>query len=214
MAARRTATSSSERTAAFTILAVGTLAALASLLGGVWVLRAGVVVAIMMAFAAVWLSMLELRRERREHHEELRRQIDMRLSESDRHHAESLAMIERFSARTDNLKRVAGSLRRQLAAANSELSTLRGNAVWLRGEVSSRQARIDELCSEVESLATQVREMTAANDENVVDLPRHGVAAKLDPDASELWGDDEQPTMVDISMVNFDAAPEQLRKHA
>ena len=45
MTGRRAASKSSERTVAVAILAIGTVASLASLLGGVWVVRAGIVVA-------------------------------------------------------------------------------------------------------------------------------------------------------------------------
>ncbi len=54
MAGRRAAQKSSERTLALTILGVGTAASLASLAGDVWIVRAGVLVAVVMAFAAVW----------------------------------------------------------------------------------------------------------------------------------------------------------------
>ena len=46
MPGRRAVSKSTERTIAVAILAVGTVASLASLLGGVWVVRAGVVVAV------------------------------------------------------------------------------------------------------------------------------------------------------------------------
>ena len=38
-----------------------------------------------------------------------------------------------FNDRIDNLKSVVLKLRRQLAAAQSEMSSMRGNAAWLRG---------------------------------------------------------------------------------
>ena len=60
MTGRRAASKSSERTVAVAILAIGTVASLASLLGGVWVVRAGIVVAVAMALAAFWLASREL----------------------------------------------------------------------------------------------------------------------------------------------------------
>ena len=53
MSGRHVAKSSSERSIAIGILSVGSLVVLGSLLGGIWVVRAGAVVALVMAVAAV-----------------------------------------------------------------------------------------------------------------------------------------------------------------
>ena len=138
MVGRRVARNSSERTLALTILIVGTLVSLASMAGNVWVVRGGVVVALLMAFLAVYVVRRALLRERATHAEELRHEVELRSQQADRHHEESVAMIERYNARAENLKAVIGKLRGQLGAAKAELSSMRGNSAWLRAEVAER----------------------------------------------------------------------------
>lgn len=196
MAGRRVAKKSSERNLALTILIVGTLAAVASLFGGIWFVRAGAVVAVVMAFAAVLVVWREMERERSLHQEEVKRQVALRVAQADRHHGDSMAMMDRFSGRVDNLKAVVVALRRQLGAANSELSSMRGNSVWLRGEIAERQSRID-------SLTKRLADIEAEQSANIIALPRYGTA-RLDPKAEDLWNDDEHPTMVDLATVQLD----------
>lgn len=196
MAGRRIAKTSSDRNLALTILVVGSLAAVASLFGDIWFVRAGALVAVAMAFAAAGLAWRELERERAVHQEEVRRQVALRVTQSDKHHDDSLAMLDRFNGRVENLKSVIATLRRQVGAANAELSSMRGNSVWLRGEIAERQARID-------ALTARIAELETSDDANIIQLPRHGVAS-LDPRVEDLWDVDEHPTMVDLAKLQLD----------
>ena len=67
MAGRHVASSRNERTTALLILGIGALAAAASMFGNVWVVRAGVVVAVVMATIALYVSFHEVKRIREEH---------------------------------------------------------------------------------------------------------------------------------------------------
>lgn len=197
MAGRRVAPKSSERTIALAILAVGTVASLATLFGSQWVTRAGVVLALVMAFVGVWIAGRELAHERARHAEEMKHEIALRAQQADRFHHESVAMIGRFNARAENLQGVIAKLRGQLGAAKSELSSMRGNAVWLRGEVAERQACID-------ALELRIAELEAEAQSNVVMLPRH---SQVRPSVEDVWGADEHPTMVDLTKLNLDGLP-------
>lgn len=202
MAGRRAASKSSERTVAVAILAVGTVASLASLLGGVWVVRAGVVVAVAMALAAFWFASRELAAERARHATEMKHEVTLRAQQASRFHEESVAMIGRFNARAENLQAVIAKLRGQLGAAKSELSAMRGNAVWLRAEVAERQARIEQLEARIAELESE--EIT-----NIQRLPRNAVRPSID----DIWGEEEHPTMVDLAKLNLDELPD-LRMRA
>ncbi|MCB0886397.1 MAG: hypothetical protein KDB41_06330 [Propionibacteriaceae bacterium] len=202
MAGRRAASKSSERTVAVAILAVGTVASLASLLGGVWVVRAGVVVAVAMALAAFWFASRELAAERARHATEMKHEVTLRTQQASRFHEESVAMIGRFNARAENLQAVIAKLRSQLGAAKSELSSMRGNAVWLRAEVAERQARIEQLEARIAELESE--EIT-----NIQRLPRNAVRPSID----DIWGEEEHPTMVDLAKLNLDELPD-LRMRA
>lgn len=159
--------------------------------------RAGVVVAIVMAFAAVLVAWRELAAERVRHAGELKHEIDLRSQQAERFHEESVAMISRFNARAENLQSVIAKLRGQLAAAKSELSSMRGNAAWLRAEVAERQAR-------VEALQSRIVELEAEETANIVTLPRNAVSPSID----EIWGEDEHPTLVDLAKLNLDVLPD------
>lgn len=165
--------------------------------GGAWIVRAGVLVAIVMAVAAVFVAWRELGAERVHHAEELKHEIALRSQQADRFHAESVAMISRFNARAENLQAVIAKLRGQLASAKSELSSMRGNAVWLRAEVAERQARI-------EALESRIVELEAEDTANIVSLPRNAVSPSVD----DIWGADEHPTMVDLAKLNLDGLPD------
>ena len=220
MSGRHVAKSSSERSIAIGILSIGSLAVLGSLLGGIWVVRAGAVVAVVMAVVAVSVAWMELKREREEHREEIKRQVAIRVEQAERHHAESIAMIDRFNERAQNLKSMIAKLRRQLGAANSELSTMRGNSAWLRGEVAERQSRIDALEAKIAELeerlvaeeeARQEIEQEIEEASNIVELPRYAKGEE----AIELWiSDDEHPTMVDLAKLNMAHYDEPVRKEA
>ena len=202
MAGRHASPNDSQRTIALTILAVGTLVSLASLFGGVWVVRAGVIVALAMAFVAVWAARRQLRLERARHAEELRHEMGLRAQQATRFHEESVAMIGRFNARSQNLQAVIAKLRTQLGTAKAELSSMRGNNVWLRAEVAERQARIN-------ALEARIAELEAEDTANIVTLPRH-----VAPSVDDIWGEDEHPTMVDLAKLNLDGLPATLAKEA
>lgn len=204
MRARHVQKSSSERTTAIAILVIGTLVVIASQFGGIWVVRAGAAAAVLMAFAAVAVAWRELERERNEHRAELKRQVALRIERAEQHHADSVAMIERYDERANLLTNQIDGLRRQLGAARAELSSLRGNNVWLRGEVAERQARVDELTARIAEL-----EALVADEQNVVNLP-----TPLSPTVDDIWGDEEHPTLVDLAKLTLEDTEEPLRREA
>ncbi len=156
--------------------------------------------AVVMAFVAVGIAWRELERERSAHREEVRHQVALRVEQSDKHHGDSMAMLDRFGDRVNNLKSVIATQRRQLGAANAELSSMRGNSVWLRGEIAERQSRVD-------ALTARLADMETEQADNVIELPRHG-SASGDPKVEDLWADGEHPTMVNLTRIQLDAFEE------
>lgn len=174
MIGRHVAGDAKERRVALAILFSGSAAALASLFGDPWVVRGGVVIAIAMAFAAFYFTTRELRRAREQHRQEMREQLEIRRADLRRHHAESMAMMDRYGARIAASRSTIAELKRQVDAANAELSTLRGNAVLLRSEVAVRQARIKQLEAAIVQLESQLTEQTGRTTQNLVSLPKRG----------------------------------------
>ena len=202
MAGSRVSRPLSERSIALTILVVGAVAAAASLLGDVWIVRAGVVIAVVMSVAAFVVAGRQLQRERAEHKQQLQHEMELRSQQAERFHTDSMAMIDRFNDRIENLKNVVLKLRRQLAAAQSEMSSMRGNAAWLRGEIAERQARID-------ALEAQIADLEKEEASNVVELP-----AAARPTVDDVWGDDEHPTMVDMGKLDLELYDQPLLRQA
>lgn len=210
MAGRHVASSTNERNTALLILGIGAVAAAASMFGNIWVVRAGVVVAVVMATIALYVSFREVKRIRDEHSAALRRESEIRMALSDKHHADSVAMIDRFNARAENLNAIIVKLRSQLGSAKKELSAMRGNAAWLRAEVAERQARIEELAARIAELESQRDE--AEQESSIVELPE---ASSLYPQVDDIWGEDEHPTIIDLAKLHLDEVlDEDLRKHA
>ena len=179
------------------------------MLGSIWIVRAGVVVACVMAALALHAAFKQITRIREEHREAIRREVQIRMDLSDRHHAESVAMIDRFNARAENLNAIIVKLRSQLGAAKAELSSMRGNAAWLRAEVAERQALIEELTARIAELEARLADEEA--EDWSVELPDPG----LFPRVEDIWGEDEHPTMIDIKKLHLDELDEApLRKHA
>lgn len=197
-----------ERTLALGILAVGAAVSIASLFGGAWVMRAGVMVALVVGVAATWVAFRQLRYERRAHQEEVAQHVEEQRVLINQHHTDSVAMIDRFTERANNLTEQIGTLRRQLGSAKAELSTMRGNSAWLRGEVAERQARIEALTRRVEELEARLAEKDS--EDSLLPLPRYGRAA-LQPSVHDIWADDEHPTMVDLASVQLDPALEERK---
>lgn len=199
-----------DKTLALTILAIGTAVSLASMLGGAWIVRLGIVVAVVMAVTATFVALRQVHRERVVHREEIARQVQLRTQLVEQHHTDSVALIDRFGQRTQNLSTQIATLRRQLGAAKGELSAMRGNSAWLRGELAERQARISALTTRVETLEAQLA-TNGGEAENVLPLPRHGVAG-MQPSVDDIWGSDEHPTMVDLSSLQLDVALEDRKQ--
>lgn len=208
---KRQADRSVERRITLAVLVIGSIASIALAFGPEWMVRIGVGVALVMAFVSVALSWRELERVHVAHRIELKALYNASMEQADRHHQESLAMVERFDARAEQLKETINRVTSELAAARSELSTMRGNSAWLRGEIAERQSRIHTLESRISELET-VRDDAR---DNLIQLPRYGVASEQEnlPTAEELWSEGNHPTVVDLRMLAFPEVLE-IRKQA
>lgn len=221
MATRATSSPSSPRNATVWVLGVAALIGLGCAFGPIWIVRAGLLVTLVGAAAALWLAFREITRIEGVHRVELKAVRDQAREAARTHHEEAMGLIDTFAHRSRAHGEQLESLRRELAARQQELSGLRGNLVSLNAENDRRAARIAELELELsaleESLALEesMPEQGAA-EESLVTLPRRVVAAKVAdrgiPTAAELWSDGNHPTVVDLELLNLPLVEE--RKHA
>lgn len=212
-------------------MVVGTVAAVAASFGPLWLVRVGVGVALAMAFGSVAFAWHELDVVRRAHSVELHQVRAAMVAAATKHHADSIEMIERFNGRTNQLSSMIAKLRGELASAQAELSTMRGNSVWLRSEIADRQATIDALTTEMDALTSQVSTLEAAltakhdgpsddavdESAEIFSMPRYGVSGRRTgvlPTAEELWEDGNFPTLVDLTAVAFPERHVEERRQA
>lgn len=190
-------------------MTVGTIVLGAMAFGPLWMVRTALGLAIAMAFASVFLAWREVEHITKAHQVELKAVMAASREQAERRHRESLEMIDRFVERSTQLSANVQRITAELGAAHSELATMRGNSVWLRGEVAERQARIDALTERVAELESQAE----AAEAEVLALPRYGTSsARALPSAEELWADGNHPTVVDLNAISFPVLDE--RKHA
>lgn len=218
----------------------------------IWVVRAGVVVAILAGVWALVTSFRELYFEKLE--------TERRLIKQNRDHGRALtAERQRNGEVVDALRRSNVDASQRLRAAqaqihdgqvrvveltgtvgrlNAEISSLRGNNVALRQDLTERDTRIAELTERLEAAEAELAELRAQLGEHVaageasevVALPRHAAGQgdsgpdadaararelwdKL-PTAQELWADGNYPTVVDLQKLAFPDTAGEERKQA
>lgn len=199
---RYRARQSNERKITWAALVAGTLLATSLAFGPLWMAQLGVGVALLFSFVSVGFAWRELENARKAHRGEVKALLNASREVADRQHRESLEMLDRFDERANQLKSTVQRLTSQLGAAHAELASMRGNNVWLRGEVAERQARIDALTSRIAELEAARAEATG----KLLVLPKREVCdpeAQLLPTAEELWADGNHPTVVDLTMLSF-----------
>jgi len=168
-----------------------TVVAVAAGFGGVWMTRAGLVVAAaggLMACAFAWREVRVTRTTLM-----AQQSADSRRS-GEKLHAERLQhvrLLQVLQARNGELRSKLNTTRAEAAQLNQEAAQLRGDKVALQVELSEHQA-----AAEAEVLA----------------LPRR-VSGR--GDVVDLWGVDGAPTVVELqALANPPAADNQQRQHA
>lgn len=214
VSAKHQASLSSERKASVIGLVAASVVALACAFGPIWVVRAGLLIAVAGAVFSVWFAFRELARMDVIHRTELKAERLARSAADRAHHAESMELISTFKSRYLAHATQVDDLRGDLAGVQQELSTLRGNLVSARAEsvakaqtISELQAALAEREAELTALQVRMAEAEALADESeVVTLPSRGIARKTlaqrMPTAAELWVDGEHPTSVDLDAID------------
>lgn len=199
-------------------LTVGAVLGGAALLGPVWVVRAGVIVALIAGCLAVRWAWQELRQAREEAG---RRQLaDLRghnaqLSTERRRNHEVVEALqfhgEANAEKLVELQVIIGHLR-------TEISSLNGDKATLLQDVSVRDRRIADLVAALAEREAELAELWAETDDaEVVAMPRHAATtADWDalPSAEDLWASGNHPTVVDLQKLAYPPASEARRRKA
>lgn len=182
----------------------------------VWIVRAGVLVALVMAWVSVLMSWREVENLRTAQFAELKAMRQASVKEEQRHHKESMEMIDTFANRVGILSKSLADSRGKLDRAENELATLRGDKAALQYKVAAGNKKVNALESRIAELETELAGVLAdAEAGRLADLPGRTVADVGVPSAEEIWGAGNVPTVVDLSRVSFpDEDVLDERKHA
>ena len=192
------------------VVSVGSLSAVAFALGDSTLSRVGVGVAVVTAVTAAVLGiryLAEVARENRGLLGEVRHVHANELrAQTQRHHDESMATIERFVARNRINQQTLETLRNDLVVTVAELTTLQVRHARTEAEAVERRARIEELERAVEMREQQILTVMAGDEASegaeLFLLPRRAQATRRDlPSAFDIWAFGTNPVDIDVDML-------------
>jgi hypothetical protein len=205
--ARRTASPSALRRASEIVLVAGTVLAALAALGPSWAARTGVAVAVVAAVLACIFAWRELFWERRQHHRAMLAAAWAHGEALTEERTRNAAVVETLNTRL----RDAGSLierqRVTIAEIRIKLSSLRGDKVYLEGEVAHREKVISALRETVRAREAELIALRDEEDAEVHHMPKRvlaeheSTAVELLPAPGDLWTDTSAPTVVDLKML-------------
>lgn len=195
---------------ACTVLAVG-----CAIIPSVWAARAGVLVALVVAWVSVLMAWREVETLRMSHLAELKAVRQSAVEAEQRYHKESMDMIDTFANRVGLLSKTLSDTRAKLDRAENELSTLRGDKAALQYKVAAGNKKINGLESRIAELETELAGVLAdAERGQLVDLPGRTLVDAGVPDAKDIWENGNDSTIVDLSRVAFPTVEQDERRHA
>lgn len=198
------------------VLAVGAVLALSTLLGQLWVTRAGVVLAVTagaLALGLAWRAAARhLRVVRAQHADHIREQLGRHRSDLSDQRARHTSVVEVLEGRNALqrqsivvLEHRVKVLRGQLTGLRSQVGRLQPEVSMLRGDKAALQLRISDLEAELVRREHELAE--------VVDLPRRGTVADPLSTPSQIWADDDHPTVADLRAIE-PAPADEVRRQA
>jgi chromosome segregation ATPase len=116
------------------------------------------------------------------------------------------AVVDTLSQRIADARTVIEKLRVMVAELKMQVSGLRGDTVYLAGEVSHRENVIAALRETVRAREAELISLREEDDCEVHHMPRrvlaeHESAWDEIPGVDELWTDGSHPTVVDLKMI-------------
>ena len=186
MTSRREPTSRLRR-ATQLVLGLGTVFALGSAFGPLWLVRAGLVVAVLAGVLACSLAWRELFSARRQHARELLRTSQEHGATLHEERTRNAAVVQTLTERVQSAGMVIAGQRVTIATLRGEISSLAGEKTQLLGKLRARDGEIRTLRETVSAREAEL--VRQAEEAEVHHLPRRADLAVLDP------------TMVETAMV-------------
>jgi hypothetical protein len=183
-AARRERTSRLRR-ATQLVLGVGTVLALGSAFGPLWLVRVGLVVAVLAGVLACSLAWRELSAARRQHARAMLSATQEHGATLHEERTRNASVVDALTERVQSAGMVIAGQRVTIASLRGEVASLAGDKTRLVGELRARDGVITSLRETVSAQEAELASRPTEDDAEVHHLPRRADLAALDPQLIE-----------------------------
>jgi hypothetical protein len=172
-----------------------------------WSVRLGVAVAVAAAIMACAFAWRELWTARRSHAKAMLAAAKEHGRQLTEERTRNAAVVDTLSKRLADAGTVIEKLRVMVAELKMQVSALRGDTVFLTGEVSHRETVINALRETVRAREAELISLRDDEDCEVHHMPRRVLAEHESvwdeiPRVDELWTDGSHPTVVDLKTID------------
>ena len=172
-----------------------------------WSVRLGVAVALAAAIMACTFAWRELWVTRRRHAKAMLAAVQDHGRQLTEERTRNAAVVEALSNRIADARTVIEKLRVMVAELKMQVSALRGDTVFLTGEVSHRETVITALRETVRAREAELISLRDDADFEVHHMPRRVLAEHESvwdeiPGVDELWSNGSHPTVVDLKTID------------
>jgi hypothetical protein len=193
------------------VLITGTVAAAAAAAGTLWMVRLGVATAISAALLACAFAWRELNSARHAHADAMLKAAREHGAALTEERSRNAAVVDALGTRIFDASKVIERQRMRMAAQRLEISGLKEDRVYLRGEVEYRVKVISALRETVREQEVELITPPAELDAEVHHMPRRVLAGQEDFVWQELSAEDEitgaVPSLADLAIISM-ARPE------
>jgi len=193
------------------VLITGTVAAAAAAAGTLWMVRLGVAAAISAALLACAFAWRELNSARHAHADAMLKAAREHGAALTEERSRNAAVVDALGTRIFDASKVIERQRMRMAAQRLEISGLKEDRVYLRGEVEYRVKVISTLRETVREQEVELITPPAELDAEVHHMPRRVLAGQEDFVWQELSAEDEitgaVPSLADLAIISM-AQPE------
>ena len=193
------------------VLITGTVAAAAAAAGTLWMVRLGVAAAISAALLACAFAWRELNSARHAHADAMLKAAREHGAALTEERSRNAAVVDALGTRIFDANKVIERQRMRMAAQRLEISGLKEDRLYLRGEVEYRVKVISALRETVREQEVELITPPAELDAEVHHMPRRVLAGQEDFVWQELSAEDEitgaVPSLADLAIISM-AQPE------
>jgi len=193
------------------VLITGTVAAAAAAAGTLWMVRLGVAAAISAALLACAFAWRELNSARHAHADAMLKAAREHGAALTEERSRNAAVVDALGTRIFDASKVIERQRMRMAAQRLEISGLKEDRVYLRGEVEYRVKVISALRETVREQEVELITPPAELDAEVHHMPRRVLAGQENFVWQELSAEDEitgaVPSLADLAIISM-AQPE------